>query len=380
MKVFFPFVGDSIGGSYITVVRLIKALAHSSVEPLVALHRPGVLAKYLDDVQVPYVFLPQSKYLTAHKPRKVIRQFFTIAPPLARFLREYNVDIVHVNDNRMYWTWPVPTLLARKKFLLHLRTLTNEAHHPIHRKLMFKAHSIICDSEQVWNSLQPEHRVHATVIRSAIDWNRAIPNRIDARVQMQLRLGCAEGTAVIGFFANFIERKRPLMFVEVAACLARAYPGPVVFVMFGEDRDQFAQAVRTLAAERGIAKQLHIMGFDAAVEARMAGCDLLIVPAVREPLGLTLLEGCCVGTPVVAADDAGHREIFGTVLPEWLARPDDPAAFCKAALAIFRNPQKSRVMLARARTKLATKFDIVRYASAVEQQYRDLLSHRLYGK
>ncbi len=377
MKVLFPFVGDSIGGSYITVVRLINALANSSVEPLVALHRPGVLAKYLDNVQVPYVFLPQSKYLTAHKPHKVIRQFCAIAPPLAWFLREHNVDVVHANDNRMYWTWSVPTLLARKKFLLHLRTLLNETYHPTHLKLMFKAHGIICDSEQVWNSLRPECRARATIISSAIDWNRPMPDRTAARVQMQRRLGCAEGTAVIGFFANFIERKRPLMFVEAAACLARSYPGPVVFVMYGEDRDRFSQAVRTLAAERGIAKQLHIMGFDASADELMAGCDLLIAPAVREPLGLTLLEGCFVGTPVIAADDSGHREIFGTVLPELLAKPDDPAVFCNVALTILRDPQRTCAMLERARGKLSVKFDMVRYASTVEQQYRGLVSHRL---
>ena len=40
----------------------------------------------------------------------------------------------------------------------------------------------------------------------------------------------------------------------------------------------------------------------------MSGTEILLVPAVREPFGRTLIEAMLLGTPVVATDSGGNRE------------------------------------------------------------------------
>ena len=371
-RVLFPFVGDAVGGSHIAAVRLVKAFANSDVDPLVALHQPGPLADYLNDLGVPFRLLPEVRYVLAHRPRDVYRQFLAIAPRLAWFARKQRIDIVHTNDQRMFWTWLVPTLLAHKKFLLHLRYLADREH-PTHLKLMPRAHGVVCDSEQVLRTLRPEVRARAKVIRSSIDWDRPSPDRVAAKSEMLNRLGHDEEVTVIGFFANFLQRKRPLTFVEVAARIADSFDRPVAFVMFGRDRENFTDEIRTLACQRRISDSLHLMGFAPSPEELMAGCDLLIAPAVREPLGLTLLEGYFVGTPVIAANDSGHQEIYGSVVPELLVKPDDLDGFCRAALMMLRAPEQVRALMEKARADLSRRFSMPCYARSIEEVYRGLM-------
>jgi glycosyltransferase involved in cell wall biosynthesis len=376
IRVLFPFVGDSVGGSYIMAVGIIKGLSRSCIEPVVALHQLGDLSDYLRAHGVPYKLLSHSKYLTARESRRVFAELCSIVPPLAWFLRKQAIDIVHTNDVRMYYTWAVPTVLARKKFLLHLRVVFDEVPGgipDIYRKLMSKAHGVICDSEYVRHRLKSGLNAPVRTLRSSIDWDREAPDRGKAKSEMLVRIAKPEGTSVIGFFANFLARKRPFVFVETAARIARSYPSPVAFVMFGVDRGLLSEALYTLAGARGIRDSLHIMGFAAPVEPLMAGCDIMIAPAVREPLGLTLLEGCFVGTPVIAADDAGHREIYGFVVPELLARPDDPQAFCDVALGLLHDRARAKFIVERARADLSGRFGMPHYVASIETMYRELL-------
>jgi glycosyltransferase involved in cell wall biosynthesis len=53
-------------------------------------------------------------------------------------------------------------------------------------------------------------------------------------------------------------------------------------------------------------------GFHLSGERNIAALDLLIATSVREPFGRTLVEAAIVGTPYVATDDAGYREIWST--------------------------------------------------------------------
>jgi len=371
MKVLFPFVGDNVGGSHIAAVRLIKAFSDSAVEPLVVLHEAGALADYLDAAETPYLRLPDPRYVFAYQPRHVYRQFLNIAPRLGWFLHKQRVNIVHTNDQRMFWTWLVPTLLARRKFLLHLRyLLTSE--HPTHLKLLPRAHAIVCDSSMVRATLPTAVQERSRIIHSALDWERPLPDRQAAKAHLTTRLGCPAGTRVIGYFANFIERKRPLLFVEVAARLAQACAEPLVFVMYGDDRQNFTAAIRQAASEYNLADSLHVMGFASPPEDYMAGCDLLMAPAVQEPLGLTLLEACLVGTPVIAADDAGHREIYGAVVPEFLAIADDSEDFARRAGWLLNDPQTAHKLVTKARVVLSDRFGIRSYARAIAEVYREL--------
>jgi glycosyltransferase involved in cell wall biosynthesis len=67
-----------------------------------------------------------------------------------------------------------------------------------------------------------------------------------------------------------------------------------------------------------------LMGYRSPGPFWIAACDQLVVPAVGEPFGRTLVEAMLVGTPVVAARSGGNMEALegGMGL---LVEPDDGA-------------------------------------------------------
>ena len=84
--------------------------------------------------------------------------------------------------------------------------------------------------------------------------------------------------------------------------------------MFGDTdrvRDKsLKHEVTRKIAEHGLASQCVLMGPRFPIEPWIMGCDMLVAPAVNETFGRTLVEAMLCGTPVVAADDGGHKEII----------------------------------------------------------------------
>ena len=72
----------------------------------------------------------------------------------------------------------------------------------------------------------------------------------------------------------------------------------------------------------------------------MAACDVIIATSIADGLGRSLMEGMMVGTPVIAVDSGGHKEVIthdknGLLVP---TTPDDIAT----AIALVLNDDDKR--------------------------------------
>ena len=114
------------------------------------------------------------------------------------------------------------------------------------------------------------------------------------------------------------------------------------FPMFGETDGTRDKNLRKEVVERivkfDLMTQCRLMGPRFPIEQWMMGLDALVVPAVRETFGRTLVEAMLCGTPVVAADDGGHREIIRHGETGFLVQPDNPEAFGGCGGGIARKP------------------------------------------
>jgi glycosyltransferase involved in cell wall biosynthesis len=97
-----------------------------------------------------------------------------------------------------------------------------------------------------------------------------------------------------------------------------------------------------------------------------AGAVALIHPSLYEGFGLTALEAMSAGTPVLAADVAGTREVCGEAAR--YANPDDPAAFAAAMAEIAEDPA-TRDRLAERGRRRAVQFSWSRCARAHVDAY-----------
>ncbi|KXU32787.1 glycosyl transferase [Sphingobium sp. 22B] len=368
LRVCFPFSGDSIGGSHISVRGLIGHLDPALYRPLVVTEVPGgMIANFfagheqMDDPAAHGLFVPGEAF-TLRKFGRTLGGVLT----RTRFLRRNRVDIVHVNDGRSSANWALPARLAGAKLIWHhrgdpgalgLRLLAPALAHRV-----LAVSSFALPPAGIWSA-----RSRASVIHSPFDTTLEV-DRTRAREALIRELGVSPDTLLLGYFGAFVPRKRPLLFVDMIARLTDGMGGPVMGLMFGEARVPAMDiALRRRIVEKGVEDRVKLMGYRTPGPFWIAACDRLVVPAVGEPFGRTLVEAMLVGTPIVAARSGGNVEALegGIGL---LVEPDDAGALARACA----DPGDVRAMALRARADARARFSEAAHCAKVCAIYEAL--------
>ena len=362
-RVLFPFVGDTIGGSHISVLTLIGQLRECGFEPVVGLHGDGPLADYLDRERISVDRLPslpsgsrRSVWSGARKTRELIQ-----------ILRSRQIDLVHTNDWRVHFAWWLPCRLYSTPHVWHQRapggpriavtlfgsrviTISEFTRRSLPWPISQRAHVI-------WNPVEPPSRTNVEM----------------ARQEFRMAFGLNEPRATIGFIANFADRKRPEFFVRIATQIIRAGFDDVIFPMFGEANQPWRDAVERLIAQEGIGHRCKILGPQFPIDPWISACTHLVAPARREAFGRTLVEGMHCGALIVASDEAGHKEIVEHGRTGFLLPPEDGSAFASCLVELLENPELERRVRMSARDDVRERYSAARHAALVSSIYRSAL-------
>ena len=373
-RVLYPFVGDTIGGSHRSAALLIRSLDRTSFEPVVVLHREGPLGDFLKGQGV--VITPGNLPYYDPSAGRIAAAFqiFFALPRLVRFLRAENIALVHVNDARMSVTWAMAARLARRKLVVHQRTRFARSRLPALAAML--AQRIVAISRYNLTTLPAALRARARVIANPFDTEAAPPDRERARAVLLSQSGMRADSAVVSFVGTLQDQKRPFVFVEAAARIARECPYPVAFYMFGRDGENMSSRIANRAKALGIVAALRWSGFRADIDQALAASDLILAPAVNEGSGRVLVEAALAGTTVIAAASGGHGEVIVDGEDGILVPPDDSRALAKAALALLADPRKRAEIAAEAQKRARARYTAARHATEVMAVYRDVLEKR----
>lgn len=373
----FPFIGDVVGGSHISAIGLIQHLDRSRFEPLVVVNEVyGPLADLLRREGIEYEKGPLDESLdpaVSHRDGRTFAYLSRSIPKVVRFLRKKRVDIVHTNDGLTHVTWGVSARLAGAKLLWHHRG------DPRSIGLRYIAPVIADRIVAVSRFAAPQARLkiarrNCSIVYSPFDTRRADGiDRVACRAKLLDELGCSPSTLLLGYCGSLIDRKRPLVFVEAIASLRRLAPYlEVQGILFGEALHGLDEAVRSCAKSLGLDDRVHLMGFRYPGEPWLAALDLLLVPAVDEPFGRTLIEAMLLGTPIVAAASGGNIEAIRDQETGVLVPPDQPDAFAKAVLELIADPTRPAAVASRAGLEARSKFGIAQHVDAISEIYEQL--------
>jgi glycosyltransferase involved in cell wall biosynthesis len=376
----FPFVGDEIGGSHISAIKLIEALNLGHVRPLVVLHvMDGPVAAYLQERGVPFVAAPAGLWParggSSGGASRALGQTFLAVAPLTRFLKSRGVDIVHTNDGRTHVLWSLPTRLAGARQLWHHRG------DPEARGANLLAPLLASHIVTVSRFARPRRPILSvghklSVVHSPFDQPQAAGDRVDARTVLVETLGCPEDTVLLGYFGLLIDRKRPLGFVDAVAAFIGRHPDiPVMGLLFGvpgREAPNLDQAVLQRAQALGIGDHIRLMGYRQPVEPWMQAIDVLLVPAVREPFGRTLIEAMFLGTPVVATDDGGNPEAIEHGVNGILVRPETPDAFVEPIHRLITDLGYRCSLVEAAHSRACATYDVETHVARLTAIYQRL--------
>jgi glycosyltransferase involved in cell wall biosynthesis len=130
------------------------------------------------------------------------------------------------------------------------------------------------------------------------------------------------------------------------------------------------RAVMGRAAELGVSDRVKLMGFRSPGDAWIAALDVLLVTAVEEPFGRTLIEAMLLGTPVVASQSGGNLEAIEHDRTGLLATPDDCIEFAKSVEYLLRDPAHVIRLTEAARAEAYSRYSINGHVQSVQDVYR----------
>jgi glycosyltransferase involved in cell wall biosynthesis len=147
----------------------------------------------------------------------------------------------------------------------------------------------------------------------------------------------------VAFIGRFTQQKRPYLFVQLAAELARRAPGQVRFIMHGDG--ELAGEVRRLRSRLRLANVLELRGPDRRIADTLADADALVVCSDNEGLTLTTFEATAAGVPVLSTDVGSQASLVA----DGLLCPRHPYPFIASALRrlqmMAESPEQRKVWL-----------------------------------
>ncbi len=369
----FPFTGDVVGGSHISVRGLVDGLDPSQfrilVVPQVAGGNVARLFEGHEIIRSPERNGPTFRPGAPFGPAQMARTTRGLMKKAA-FLKRYEVDIVHTNDGRTHASWGIAARMAGTRLIWHhrgdpgargLRLLA-----PLVADHVLAVSTFSLPPPGLWSAAR-----RAEVLHSPFE-TRIQVDRTAARAALLRELDLPPDTLVLGYFGSFIHRKRPFGFVDVVSLVRAGLDRPVVGVMFGEAEDSRTDERLRRHADRG---DVRLMGYRTPGHDWIAACDQLLVPAVGEPFGRTLIEAMLVGTPVIAARSGGNVEALEDGRIGILVEPDNAREMAEAATALAQRPARAADLTAMARESALSRFGTERHAGRVAELYT-LLARR----
>lgn len=194
-------------------------------------------------------------------------------------------------------------------------------------------------------------------------------DRPESRREVRAELGAGPDDPVILMVGELTARKNHIHLLRRMPGLLGRFPDLKVWIVGeGPQRDALAGA----AAEMGCERALRLTGFRDDVPDLMAGCDLLVHPALMEGFGYVLVEAMASGRPVVAAGTSNIPEIVPDGETGYLVDPDDPEALSDRVGRILSDPDLARSLGEAGRARARELFSFERMLDEVEAYFEEL--------
>ena len=401
MKILFVDLSPGWGGSLVSLERLLPRLERPAFEPIVLLagRNPGrgrfetqgipvravptfAVEMARSNLVIRYVkATPAGGRLRAGRlwvAARGIRDTLTRTLPLTwrlyRAMRAVRPDLVHVND-AIFVNRPViaAAWLAGIPAVCHVRSLGRlDGWDRLWARTLA---GCVCISQWVAADLaaQGVALLHSQVVYDGLDLAAYtdLPDRAAARQA----LGLPQDAPIVAVLGRLVPWKGQDLFLHALRRVADVMPG-VVGVIAGEPESfslEFGPALRSLAAELGLAETVRFTGFVRDSRTLLAAADLLAHTSVAaEPFGLVMLEAMAAGRPVVTPAEGGGPEIVADGVTGYLYRPRDAAALADAILKVLRDPALAGRMAAAGRARVAARFTLEQFAADMGQFYGHL--------
>ncbi len=201
------------------------------------------------------------------------------------------------------------------------------------------------------------------------------------RAELAARYGLPVGGRWIGLGARLQRYKGHEYLVRALAALpASAADVHAVLIggsLFGMET-AYADELKALASRLGVGERVHLTGFvpDADLRGLVAGCDLMVHPALDEDFGLIVAESQAMGIPVLAFASVGPSAIIEHGVTGCLVPVGDQDALDRELARLLGDPALLRAMGERGRERIPARFGAEIAGARLMRVYDAILAGR----
>jgi glycosyltransferase involved in cell wall biosynthesis len=175
--------------------------------------------------------------------------------------------------------------------------------------------------------------------------------------------------------AHLVARKRHQVVLRALARLDPERRPEYLVIGDGPCRE----TLERLAAELGVADRVRFLGQlpNPEAVARVAACDLFVMPGVEEPFGVAFVEAMAAGLPAIGSrGEGGPEDIAAAGSGMVLVEPDDPGALAGVLDRLTADRSELARLGATARETVAANFTWERCGVDTVAAYRAALEAR----
>ena len=295
------------------------------------------------------------------------------ARDLSRLVRRNQIQIVHAHMARDY---PLAAYAARMNTGAKL-IITRHVLFPLnrlHRVTLAKAARIIAVSQAVASRLQADAVTpgRVSVVLNGIDVARfqAARQKFNRR-QFLDSWELPEDSLLIGTVGELTPLKGQEEFLRAAVSILKQIP-TAYFIIAGIDHSRGKEhraRIQRLIEELDLAERVRLVGWLEDLAQLYCALDVFVSSSHTESFGLALAEAMAAGTPVVATETEGARELIQSGETGLLVSIGDVDKLAEAVLKLLHD-QEWRVRLGTEAQKDASeRFNVERMIDETEEIY-----------
>lgn len=276
-------------------------------------------------------------------------------------------DVMYANSQKAFLLAAIASVAARRPLVWHLHDIIDRVHFgTAQRRLQValanrRAAKVIVPSEATGNAfLSAGGRPDLIeLIPNGIELKRETLSRAELRAGLNL-----PGGKLVGVFSRLAPWKGQHVVLQALTKLPDVQCILAGDALFGEKA--YADSLRQLAADIGVAERVHFLGHRSDVPRLMQAVDAIIHPSVLpEPFGRTLVEAMLAGAPVIATDTGAASDILAGGAAGALIPPDDPDALAAAVARVLAEPAAYAAQLDFAENRARAQYGVGPMIAAV---------------
>ena len=366
------------GGMSQHLIDLIKGLDRNRFEPVVIAPPGHKMSDELSRIDTP---IYEADFPGRPNPIKVTRAVCR----LARLFKKLKPDIIHIHGHMAAMVGiPAQRLAARRTPVVvsvHNYPSYQEARGfkrafgtTVQRFLTRRASYLIAVSEDIRLNMVNEEGVNpATIItvHNGIDLTDLPKAPTQAAIAEVKKIHEIEtDDKVVGAIGRLVAFKGFSVLLEAAALLKdKRRRFKVMIVGRGPEENN----LKKQRVELGIKDVVIIPGFVPDISPYFAASDVFVVPSIREPFGLIVLQAMAAGRPVIGANAGGIPEIIRDGTTGVLVPPNDASALADAIDGLLDDTNRRRRLATAALQDLKERFSIAMMVAKTQEIYERCL-------